>query len=729
MLVGGGSESDASYGWSNEPYQWCVDQSINKRVAILSYDHNDSDQWLPNYFKNLGAVESQNIEVADRDEALLTSTYELLMGFDVFFFKGGNQARYYENYKDTEVSRAIVDKFNEGGVISGTSAGLAILSEVIFTAERGSVFPDETLANLEDDDLVLRDDFVSILEGAIVDSHFIERGRFGRLIPFLGKWYLDNQEQLLGIGVDDRTAVCIASDTATVYGTGAASFYQISTFDTDELRPAAEGVKAVSLLHNQQYRLSAKTRISDFSQVSSALEQEEEGNYQLFLSGDDPLSNNREMLAKFADEVTSPLILITERETNQVTDFINELMELGVEEIELVTTNHSMDACEQTFLRNSIRVSNSFLFLRNDDESLFDFLSNDETGRTLSTHLKGNDHVIGFVGQDSKYAGRFFCTNNLEDDLNAYFGELTFSEGLGLLNTTVVMPHTFSTESTDYYENNSAAVLWQLIQERLGYGLYINEASFVHYYQDTEGSNQMTSEGEHSSILIKNTSENAEQADQQVNSSGDIRQVVGFDELEYAIVSGQSIRVGTSKTLEDPNPVFELLPLSNLAAARAGNEITLTWDAPNDSLRTKVSVFRREPGAGFQSIAELSAGATIYVDENTVRSISYTYYVSSQNEDSRSCNSNEVEVSLITSVTNPASTFIYPNPAKPNSIIQFQGKQTVKSVTILNLAGQIVSQQVADGNQFYVPSKVESGTYILQLEGQEYIKTNKLKVE
>lgn len=42
VLVGGGSESDASYAWSNAPYQWAIDESANKKVAVISYDHSGS---------------------------------------------------------------------------------------------------------------------------------------------------------------------------------------------------------------------------------------------------------------------------------------------------------------------------------------------------------------------------------------------------------------------------------------------------------------------------------------------------------------------------------------------------------------------------------------------------------------------------------------------------------------------------------------------------------------
>jgi len=270
VLVGGGSESDASYSWSNAPYQWAVNESANKKVAIISYDHSGSDNWLPNYFESLGATDAQNVEIATRADAQLQATYDDLMSYDVFFFKGGDQSEYYELYKDTKVTDAIRDKYDEGGVMAGTSAGLAILSGVSFTAEGGTVYPDQALANVYDEDITLKDDFTDILPGVIADSHFIERGRFARLLTFMGHWYLQNDQALTGVGVDDKTAVCIKDDIATVYGTGVAAFYTLDNFDTDGDRPVANDISATQVLHEGTYDLSINSLTSSYAQDISA---------------------------------------------------------------------------------------------------------------------------------------------------------------------------------------------------------------------------------------------------------------------------------------------------------------------------------------------------------------------------------------------------------------------------------------------------------------------------
>ena len=48
LIVGGGSENRNA--WSDAPYQWAIEKSENKKVAIISYDPGTDPSWLPEYF-------------------------------------------------------------------------------------------------------------------------------------------------------------------------------------------------------------------------------------------------------------------------------------------------------------------------------------------------------------------------------------------------------------------------------------------------------------------------------------------------------------------------------------------------------------------------------------------------------------------------------------------------------------------------------------------------------
>lgn len=725
LLIGGGSESSASNSWSNLPYQWAIDESTNKKVAIISDDHSNSDNWLPNYFVSLGASEAKNIEISSRSQADSQSTFDDLMTYDVLFLKGGDQSDYYDLYVNTKVAEALSSKYDEGGVLAGTSAGLAILSGVTFTAQGGIVYPDQALADIFDEDITLKNDFVQVLPGILADSHFIERGRFGRLIPFLGRWFEDTNEKVLGLGVDDKTAVCIKNDEAIVYGSGATGFYYLSDFSNANGKPIVNQASATQLLHNQRFNLTSRELITEYAKDIEASQVEESGNYQIFLSGNDAYTDNTQMLAAFLTQANEPITVVTDLRNNKVDRFIEYLDDNGVEEYEILETSRTLEDCDAVLLRNHIRQSGSFLFLKNSSEDLMNFVANDETGHVLEKQLKQNENALAFIGQDSKLAGKTFCNNNLENDLNAFRGDLAFSDGLKLLETTIVMPHTFSSETVDFYENNSAAALYAITDQKLGYGIYLNENSYAHFYQN-ENTNYLTSSGEHSSILIKNTASKGDFANQAANNSGDIRQVVGFDEVTYSLISGQSIEMGNTVNAQVEPQELELYPAENLEVSRTESGIKLSWKAISDENREGFRIFRKELASGFSQLAEVSAQTLDYIDEDVNSENQYAYYLVAFNDSGASCRTSEVISQAVLSVNDTQQP--YPNPVISGGIIRIENRP-IKNIQLIDMKGNSYSV-VKLGNEIEIRlPKVKSGVYLLKYSRNKIKKTVRLRIE
>ena len=136
------------------------------RVVQLIRQENSTRRYpdaLPSLLKMLNEQSTARFDIDNSTLANSQAIYDSLMNYDVFFIKGGNQWDYYNTWNDTKVEDAIHDKFNQGGVIMGTSAGMAILSEVIFTAENGTVYPDDALTDPYNwIDIALDDDFLGI---------------------------------------------------------------------------------------------------------------------------------------------------------------------------------------------------------------------------------------------------------------------------------------------------------------------------------------------------------------------------------------------------------------------------------------------------------------------------------------------------------------------------------------------------------------------------------------
>jgi cyanophycinase len=217
LLVGGGREDYNS--WSDTPYGWFVMRADSGK--IINIDADETSDWYPDYFISLGAAtDSKMLQIANRTAANDSSIYEELISAKGIFIEGGDQYDYISNWKGTLVEDAIHGVFAKGGAIGGTSAGLAVLGEIVFSARYGSAYPEITAYDPYDRDIQFENEFLSILPDVLTDSHFYSRGRIGRLVPMLARRIQDNGEDTItGIGISDKTALCIEHDLkATAYG-------------------------------------------------------------------------------------------------------------------------------------------------------------------------------------------------------------------------------------------------------------------------------------------------------------------------------------------------------------------------------------------------------------------------------------------------------------------------------------------------------------------------------
>jgi cyanophycinase len=561
MLVGGGSEDDG--GWSDSPYAWMIENAQNKKVGIISY--SDADEWLPNYFKDLGAAVANNIKISSRDEAESSVIYDELVEYDALFFKGGDQNKYYDYYKGTPVHSAVEAIYNRGGVIGGTSAGLAILSGVIFTAEEGSAYPYDVLENINSRYITLKDDFLNFYPGYLFDSHFIERGRTARLIGFLAHWYHNQNEFINGIGVDDRTAFCINEDgIGTVYGTGAASIYLPRSFKVEAEQLVDSDVQSIQLTHGQQFDLNneavAERSLGEFSDPTNSMKY-----IQVFGSSSGNLEANNELLNKvLASDISEGNVIIIAKEEGSLANSYKTFFETNQNQpVHIITTTTENNEEDKVDLRNTIRQSGLVILLENDE--LLDFIKGGATGSLLSQHLKRNKFTSVFLGEIVNLIGKSFCNNIYSDPLNAYYDDLIFSEGLNLLSDFTIVANSFDPDAKDYYENISSGVVDRVLQEDLVYGLYLTNNNYFSYTLTQLDEVILEIGGNYSSLLVQNRSTRFQQTNQKVNGNTS-RLQYGFDSLNYRITKGEPINLGSATPAQQEEYEMEEEPV--LTASR-----------------------------------------------------------------------------------------------------------------------------------------------------------------
>ncbi len=147
----------------------------------------------------------------DRAQAMTDSVARLLDDATGIWFGGGDQVRLADVLRGTPTERAIHARFAAGAAVGGTSAGAAVLSQVMITGDErrpGGARPDSTLAwgTLERDNVVTQEGF-GLLPDAIVDQHFLRRRRYGRLLALV----LERAPHL-GVGIDESTALIVQPD-------------------------------------------------------------------------------------------------------------------------------------------------------------------------------------------------------------------------------------------------------------------------------------------------------------------------------------------------------------------------------------------------------------------------------------------------------------------------------------------------------------------------------------
>ncbi|MEX0269678.1 cyanophycinase [Leptolyngbyaceae cyanobacterium UHCC 1019] len=159
-------------------------------------------------FDRLGAesVEVVHTECrADSEEPDAIHAIEHATGI---FFTGGDQSKIVDFIKGTSLDKAIHKRHEKGAVIGGTSAGAAMMPDEMIVGGASVSNPSV--------DAVEMGPGMGFLPGIVVDQHFAQRGRLGRLLAALVL-----KPAVLGLGIDEDTAIIVNGDEFQVVGSGA----------------------------------------------------------------------------------------------------------------------------------------------------------------------------------------------------------------------------------------------------------------------------------------------------------------------------------------------------------------------------------------------------------------------------------------------------------------------------------------------------------------------------
>jgi cyanophycinase len=178
-------------------------------MTLASSEAMEQWQTYKRIFSELGVKKVEHFDLEGRADVDVERKLALFTRSSVFFFTGGDQLRITSKFGGTPYCEALRSRHNTGAVIAGTSAGASVVSETMLVSGPGD-------NSHRVGDTLRMTPGLGLLEGVIIDQHFAERGRIGRLIGAVTQ-----NPRLLGLGIDENTAIVLHKKNFKVIGEGA----------------------------------------------------------------------------------------------------------------------------------------------------------------------------------------------------------------------------------------------------------------------------------------------------------------------------------------------------------------------------------------------------------------------------------------------------------------------------------------------------------------------------
>jgi cyanophycinase len=203
-------------------------------VVVISTASSLGEEATERYrelFGGLGIQRITGIRPEERSEAQDPELAKPLSDATGVFLTGGNQLRLSSVVAGTRLADAIHRAHDRGAVLAGTSAGASAMAAHMMAFGRSGETPKNRMAQLAAG--------LGILQGVVIDQHFEQRGRFGRLLAVVAQ-----SPALIGVGLDEDTSAIVYADrTMEVVGRGAVTLIDGAGVVTDAHR--AKGHKPI----------------------------------------------------------------------------------------------------------------------------------------------------------------------------------------------------------------------------------------------------------------------------------------------------------------------------------------------------------------------------------------------------------------------------------------------------------------------------------------------------
>jgi cyanophycinase len=177
-------------------------------LATAKPSSPDAAEFYAELFRKMGVKDVFAMPIQSRNDAHNPKYIRFMSELTGAFFTGGNQLAISSAIGGTNLSQALVTMYQRGGVVGGTSAGASAVSRHMIMGGNMGLSPRKGKVNMAAG--------LGLLRNVVVDQHFSQRRRIGRLLTVVA-----HNPFLLGVGVDEDTAIHIDPDNRIeVVGSG-----------------------------------------------------------------------------------------------------------------------------------------------------------------------------------------------------------------------------------------------------------------------------------------------------------------------------------------------------------------------------------------------------------------------------------------------------------------------------------------------------------------------------
>lgn len=171
-------------------------------LTVLTTATENPEEVGQNYltvFRRLGVANVQTLHIATRSEANDDAYTEKIRKSKCVFMTGGDQLRITSILGGTAAGAALVRLYDSGGIVMGTSAGASVMSSTMIVKGDDNEPAKKCTLKMAPG--------LGLISGVIIDQHFDQRGRFGRLLCGVAE-----NPEVIGIGIDEDTAIKVLPD-------------------------------------------------------------------------------------------------------------------------------------------------------------------------------------------------------------------------------------------------------------------------------------------------------------------------------------------------------------------------------------------------------------------------------------------------------------------------------------------------------------------------------------